>query len=129
MLCTVVVNIVLSIILGIQIGAPGVIIASVIARLTTYFWYEPALIYKLYFHKKPIGYYFDFLVSCFLIIISYYIISTISNYLGLNEPAVIDWIINAFLSIFVISALYLARYCWTIEFKDFSKRLVRMLKG
>ena len=69
MLCTVAVNIGVSIVLGNIYGAPGVVIASVIARIVTYFWYEPALIYKLYFKKPSIGYYVDFILSLGMIVL------------------------------------------------------------
>ena len=49
MVVTALLNIVLSIIMGIVMGAPGIIFATVISRILTYFWYEPYLVYKLYF--------------------------------------------------------------------------------
>ncbi|WP_029233688.1 lipopolysaccharide biosynthesis protein [Butyrivibrio sp. VCB2006] len=50
-------NIVLSIILGHVIGLAGVIFASAIARLTSYCWYEPKLLFEEYFDRSP-KYYF-----------------------------------------------------------------------
>lgn len=54
---TAVSNIVLSIILGKAWGLFGIIIATVISRLITNFWYEPIKLYKLYFHKSVSEYF------------------------------------------------------------------------
>lgn len=52
MLCTAGVNLLTSIYLGNRIGLAGVIFATSIARFTTYFWYEPYLLFKEYFNKS-----------------------------------------------------------------------------
>lgn len=52
MLCTAAVNLVLSVVLGRAIGLAGILFASAIARLTTYFWYEPCVLFKQNFDKK-----------------------------------------------------------------------------
>ncbi|WP_026528489.1 hypothetical protein [Butyrivibrio sp. VCD2006] len=57
MLLATIENIVLSVLLGKILGVAGVIFASAIARLTTYFWYEPKLLFKEYFDKSA-GKYF-----------------------------------------------------------------------
>ena len=57
MLWTAVINIVLSIVLGRQIGLAGIIFATSISKLFTSFWYEPRLLFKDYF-KNPCRIYF-----------------------------------------------------------------------
>lgn len=52
MLATAVINLVLSVILGKMIGLAGIIFATAIARLTTYFWYEPYLLFRNYFGQS-----------------------------------------------------------------------------
>lgn len=52
MLCTAGVNLITSIYLGNKIGLAGIIFATSIARFTTYFWYEPYLLFKEYFGKS-----------------------------------------------------------------------------
>lgn len=49
MVLTAIINLVLSIIMGKVIGLSGILFASAIARLTTYFWFEPVLLFKEYF--------------------------------------------------------------------------------
>lgn len=57
MMITAVVNIVLSIVLGYVCGMSGILFASALARLSTYFWYEPKLLFKNYFEEKVGGFY------------------------------------------------------------------------
>lgn len=57
MLAGALMNIVLSFLLGYFMGLPGVIFASAISRLSTYFWYEPKLLFKEYFNHNVFTYY------------------------------------------------------------------------
>lgn len=50
MLFTAVINVVLSIVLGRIFGLPGILLATTISRLATYYWYEPILLFRDYFH-------------------------------------------------------------------------------
>ncbi|MBA2915959.1 oligosaccharide flippase family protein [Lactobacillus crispatus] len=49
MVLTAIINLGLSIVMGRTIGLAGILFASAIARLTTYFWFEPILLFKEYF--------------------------------------------------------------------------------
>lgn len=53
------INLFLSVVLGRVIGITGIIFASAIARLCTYFWYEPKLLFKEYFGAPVKKYYFS----------------------------------------------------------------------
>lgn len=64
-----VMNIVLSIILGRLYGVSGIVLASAIARLSTYFWYEPKLLFREYFERKVWKYYLDLLKNLLLVIL------------------------------------------------------------
>lgn len=52
-----IVNVVLSIVLGKIMGLVGILLASIIAMLVTYVWYEPVIIYKYHFECSPIEYF------------------------------------------------------------------------
>ncbi|MDC7294822.1 hypothetical protein NXH67_14995 [Butyrivibrio sp. DSM 10294] len=66
MLVATIENIVLSVVLGKLIGVAGVIFASAIARLTTYFWYEPKLLFREYFERSARSYFLDMLKNLLL---------------------------------------------------------------
>lgn len=114
MLLTAVLNIVLSIVLGIKWGAEGIIIATVISRLLTYFWYEPFIIYKSYFNKKSISYYIDFVISIAIVIVSYNIDKLLIGLLSL-QVSWVHWLIKAVITVSVVSVLFVLRYCRTKE--------------
>lgn len=70
MLIATVENIVLSIALGKIMGVAGVIFASAIARVTTYCWYEPKLLFKDYFGKNAAQYFKQILINVFITVIA-----------------------------------------------------------
>lgn len=57
MLWTAVLNICFSVILGKVLGLPGILLATSLSKLLTYFWYEPKLLFREYF-GKPCRLYF-----------------------------------------------------------------------
>lgn len=68
MLIGAIMNVVLSIILGYAIGLPGVIFASAISRLSTYFWYEPKLLFNEYFESSAKSYYISIIKNVALVV-------------------------------------------------------------
>ena len=65
-----VLNIILSILLGMWIGLAGIILASALARLGTYFWYEPKILFREYFERGASGYYLALLKNVVLVILT-----------------------------------------------------------
>lgn len=74
MISTAIVNLVVSIILGKMIGLAGILFATSIAKLTTYFWYEPKLLFTQYFGQKVSRYYLNIVYNIFVTIITLFII-------------------------------------------------------
>lgn len=62
MLIAATINIILSLILGMLVGISGILIASIISIFTTYFWFEPIVLYKEIFNSKP-NQYFKLLIQ------------------------------------------------------------------
>ena len=58
MLYAAIINIILSILLGLKIGLAGILLASAIARLATYVWYEPMVLFREYFEVSAKKYFF-----------------------------------------------------------------------
>lgn len=124
MLVTAILNIVLSVVLGCFFGAEGIIIATVLSRLMTYFWYEPLLIYKICFKANSLSYYVDFGISTVIIVISYLLIQYI-----FSRVESISWLMcfmKAFATAGIVSLLYLVRYAGTAEFKQCYKKISNM---
>ena len=126
MVATAVINLALSVIMGMAIGAAGIVLATVISRIVTYFWYEPYLVYKLYFNHAPAEYYIDYILSIVIIAASYmlsnflYSLVPLSGWLGL--------LVHTAIVIIVSLVLYLVRYGRAQEFKTLLDKAQYMLK-
>lgn len=57
MLVSSIINIILSIILGLRYGIFGILLSTAISRLLTTVWYEPLVLYKSRFNRSPMEYY------------------------------------------------------------------------
>lgn len=57
MLCTAALNLILSIWWGLKIGLAGIVFASAASRVMTYIWYEPYLLFKEYFKRNVLEFY------------------------------------------------------------------------
>ncbi|NLE64288.1 MAG: oligosaccharide flippase family protein, partial [Bacteroidales bacterium] len=68
MLFTAVLNLVLSILGAKNFGLSGIIFASVISKFSTYFWYEPNILFKSFFNKKVFSYYLDYFFNFLLML-------------------------------------------------------------
>lgn len=82
LLFTAALNIIGDIVLGKYFGILGIFAATIIARLLTVSWYEPYIIFKNAFGKKPIGYYLKYISSLIILFIEgaicYFICSKIN---------------------------------------------------
>lgn len=78
-------NIVLSLLLGYFIGLPGIIFASAISRLTTYFWYEPKLLFKEYFKHRVMPYYLSLLGNICLVAATIFLMNLLTKSMVVNS--------------------------------------------
>lgn len=95
MLGTAAVNVITSVILGRMIGLAGIIFATSISRLVTYFWYEPFLLFREYFGKSCAIYFQGIaksIASTFVVFGVAYIVSSFipsSNWLWFFVKAIV----------------------------------------
>ena len=120
------VNIVLSIVWGIFFGMSGILFASAVARLSTYFWYEPKLLFKNYFEKGVKEFYISIIKNIVLVVI----LSIATIWIG--QYFVVDTWAKLFLkAIFVggttVLGVFLA-YFRTKEFKMLWNMVMGILK-
>jgi hypothetical protein len=101
-------NIVLSLILGHFIGIAGIFFATAIARLITYFWYEPRILYNDYFHLSSRKYFICWLRYITEIILIIVIEGKLFSFLIVTNWLL--WLIKAVLTslitILIVNALY-----------------------
>ena len=93
MLLCAVLNLVLSVIFGMLWGLTGILFASNVARLLTYIWYEPKVLFREYFNRKP-GRYFVSLAGNLLLIA---VVSVAGLAVGalLPAPSFLLWFVKA----------------------------------
>lgn len=108
MVITAIINLVLSIYLAKKMGITGVLLASAIARLLTYFWYEPVLLFKKYFDESSLVYFRHIVINIFItIIISGIEMITIGKFVPQNWGTLIfKAIITGITSLSLVLLLY-----------------------
>ncbi|MCD2502363.1 hypothetical protein LQE93_11280 [Clostridium sp. NSJ-145] len=118
MLVAAIVNLILSVMLGKVMGIAGVILASVFAKLTTYFWYEPTILFKEYFAEKVNKYYISIGIN--VILTTIIIVFLNNSFLKHNVFSWSQWFIKAFISGSITSILFILLY-----FKSDGFRIIR----
>ena len=122
MFVTAILNLVLSIWWGIYLGLSGILFASAVAKLLTYFWYEPILLFKDFFNAKPIRFFMNITINFVSVVVIIFILQklieliTVKGWIGFFIDAIICF----------AGANILFAVCWTYN-KDF-KNLISRIK-
>lgn len=128
LLFTAALNILGDIVLGKYFGILGIFTATIIARLLTVSWYEPYIIFKNAFGKKPFGYYLKYFSSLLLLfiegVICYFICSMI------NFSPIINIIIKAIICTLVPNGFILLfrRRPEFVQIENVIKRLISVVR-
>lgn len=86
-------NIILSIIMGKLIGVAGIIFASAIARITTYIWYEPVLLFRTSFGKSSLIFFKQLIINAIYISGEIIILSLVFSKIYINS--IVLWLVKA----------------------------------
>ena len=73
MLWTAGLNIGFSVVLGMFLGLPGILLATSLSKLLTYFWYEPKLLFQGYFFKPCRLYFCEIALNAVITILSIFV--------------------------------------------------------
>ncbi|MEE1008121.1 MAG: oligosaccharide flippase family protein [Agathobacter sp.] len=123
MLFTAGINIILSIILGKWIGLAGILFATSIARILTYFWYEPRLLFRTYFGKSCIVYFLGVAKSLVVTALIFAVIYVISGFI------VVDSWLALILKAMVVGAVTLVLLILIYYKSEGTKLLLNKVKG
>ena len=130
MFATAILNLILSIVLGKLIGVSGILFATSISKLCTYFWYEPNVLFRDFFHKPARIYYREFLKNTVLLAFCMAVCSVPAHFIpGTN---IIFWIFKAAVICSVVSVFYYIRYRRAPEFANIKVKaagLARKITG
>jgi len=119
-------NIVLSVILGLWLGLAGILLATVISRLSSYFLYEPIVLFKDFFDKSATGYYTSIAKNALIALASCVLLKLLLDRFTIDSwPKLIVEIIFVGL---VVSLIYIIFYHNTDGFKMISNKVKSFIK-
>lgn len=99
-------NVVFSIILGNMIGIAGIVLASSLCRIVTYVWYEPIVLYKLFFKCSAVEYFIGNIKNIMVCCVTCAAMYLISDKLDVYTT----WIIFVLKGIFVVVCVSITYY-------------------
>lgn len=128
-------NILVSIFLAKYIGLAGVLLGTIITRLTTNSWYDPYIVYKKGFHESPIKYYVSYAFKISIFIFLCIFCKYISNLYDRNNIFIIC--VKCFFVILycllVISLIYWnsseMKYLKDIALQQLNNTILKLKKG
>lgn len=121
MLISALLNLVLSILLGQYFGLTGIFMATFLAKVFTVFWYEPNLLYKLYFKTNPGKYYFSHGINLVIVIGSILLLNQLVPAIDCSSWS--NLILKGILIFSIANIIYLFRYYKTPEFWQLRKKI------
>lgn len=125
MFLTALINLGLSIVLGNFLGISGILFATVISKLLTYFWYEPNILFKKFFKVSSYSYYVEYIKNALVLgicgLLCYIPISHITHI------SLISWLLKAFICVIIINLVYLIRYYRTPEFLNIKNKVTKII--
>lgn len=121
MIVTAIVNLVLSVILGKLLGISGILFATSISKISTYFWYEPRILFKKHFEKPVHSYYLMHLKNvftmCLCLLICYYPMKMIA------ATSFIYWLLKAIICFVIVNVVYFILNNKTDEFSSIKQKI------
>lgn len=127
MFVTAIINLILSIVLGRTLGISGIIFATSISKILTYFWYEPNILFKHFFLVKPYEYYLEYMKNAILLIVCFVICYVAM--IPFKNVNVLIWLIKAVICFGIVNVIYLIRYIKTPEFNDIKSKVMNLVKN
>ncbi|SFR64159.1 Membrane protein involved in the export of O-antigen and teichoic acid [Streptococcus equinus] len=122
MLSTAIINLFISIFLGNFIGLPGILFATSISRVVTYFWYEPILLFNKFFGHSSRIYFVAIMKSLGVLTIVIILGSLISMNIVVNSFIIL--IYKFFALLFVSSGVSIIFYRNSDGFKYMKQKLI-----
>ncbi len=111
---TVFFNVLLSIVLGKYIGISGIVIATIVSRFVTIWWFDAYIVYKHVFKEKPYKYLLDYMLKILFIAVVCVVVYYVCSLVNLNGWSKL--IANALISLILSSAIFIICFCRNEEF-------------
>lgn len=126
MLAAAIINIILSLLFGKYFGIKGILFASIISMLSTYFWYEPYLLYRQFFYQKYISFLMKKGLDIIVVLFSYFITTKIFKSWTVFSYG--SWFFKALTTFFFVNFICLIIYGFFPEFKNTLRLIKNTLK-
>lgn len=126
MIFTALINLILSIYFAKIFGLAGIFFATAIAKLSTYFWYEPKILFKDYFHRSSSTFYKNILINIIFLICLIFLNGLVTNYLDISNWWI--WVFKATIIGVLSLMLSVMFYSKSEGFKLIVSRLKMMRK-
>lgn len=126
MFVTAILNLIFSIVLGKFLGISGIIFATSISKLCTYFWYEPNILFKNFFDRSPKEYYLKYVENIGLVFVSLFICNIPIHFI--QNISIFNCLIKAIMVFIIVNSLYFLLYRKTEEFQYLLSRVTGILK-
>lgn len=122
------INLVLSIVMAKYLGVSGVIFATVLSKFLTYFWYEPKLLFEMYFKQKVSKYYLDYFVDLIMVFGMIAALTYFFRYVIVLPGTIWAFVIKAIICVCVVNIVLVVRYFKTEEFKFLIEKVKSSLR-
>ena len=121
-----IINIILSIILGIKFGVFGIFVATGLSRLFSQTWLDPYLVFKYEFKKSSKEYFLKFLRNFIFVLINLIICYSIFTHITMNN--IFEVIIMVIACAILCNIIFVIEFFKTWEFKDMLERIKLLIK-
>jgi len=124
---TMIFNVIFSIIFGYFWGIPGIILATIISRFITIWWFDAYIVFKHVFYEKPYRYLIDYVLKLVLI----FAVGALTAFVcSLHSfTGVMAVIINLAISFVLVNGCFLLLFFKTDEFAQIKGILRKILSG
>lgn len=120
-----VLNLILSVILGRWMGISGIIFASSISRIATYFWYEPRILFRKFFKKKETEYYGDYMKNFVLVFTSIAVCYIPIQFF--SSVNIFSWLAKGIICGMSVSIIYFLYYRKSEEFLLLKEKVKQLI--
>ena len=110
------INLGISILLAPTLGISGVLLGTIISRLSVYFWFDPVVVHKYIFNKSSKMYFIEYLKYTVVVIFSGIITNLIANLINIF-PEYVSFFIKGIICIIIPNIIFIFTYSNSEYFK------------
>ncbi len=127
MVATAIVNLVCSVIFGLYYGVAGIVFASFIAKIVTYFWYEPLVLFGDFFNRRARVYFIKHIQNVCILMLCL----MVSSYLfdGIKVDGYFKWLIKGVAITVITTVIYVIINIRSEAFRTIRERMVHIVKS